>query len=119
MATQYKRYERQARTITDHKPLIWLHNIKDTNAKLERCKIKLQEFEYDVVHKPGKYNANADALSRLEINHLTNEPDNSEIAHRSSEVGSIHSQRNDRRNSIPISDSPINTQNYQVFLEVS
>ncbi|KAK9754651.1 Integrase zinc binding domain [Popillia japonica] len=110
--------------ITDHKPLIWLHNIKDTNAKLERCKIKLHEFDYDVVHKPDSPSFIGSRLdpftkkSRLEINHLTNEPDNSEIAHRSSEVGSIHSQRNDRRNSIPISDSPINTQNYQVFLEV-
>ena len=43
---------------------IWLHNLKDPNSRLGRWKMKLSEYEYEIVYKPGKSNANADALSR-------------------------------------------------------
>ena len=57
-------YGRKSILVTDHRPLIRLHNLKDPNSRLGRWKIKLSEYEYEIVYKPGKINANADALSR-------------------------------------------------------
>jgi hypothetical protein len=34
-------------------------------GRLERWIMELQEFQFSVVHKPGKIHSNADALSRL------------------------------------------------------
>ena len=36
-------------------------------ARLGRWRIKLQEYEYEMVYKPGKIHTNADALSRNPI----------------------------------------------------
>lgn len=58
---------------TDHRPLIWLFNLKEPNSKLVRWRLKLEEFDYDIMYKKGKINTNADALSRIQINALENE----------------------------------------------
>lgn len=65
-------YGRKFRIVTDHKPLTWLFSLKDTNSKLIRWRLKLEEFEYEIHYKKGKSNTNADALSRIEVN--INEP---------------------------------------------
>ena len=57
-------YGRPFKLITDHRPLVWLHNIKNPTSRLARWKEKLRDYEYEVIHKPGKINSNADALSR-------------------------------------------------------
>jgi hypothetical protein len=44
--------------------LKWVLNYKKP-GKLARCALLLQEFEFTIIPKPGKANANADALSRL------------------------------------------------------
>lgn len=49
---------------TDHKALIWLKTAKHT-GRLERWALKLQEYNFDIIHKPGKKNCVADALSRI------------------------------------------------------
>jgi transposase InsO family protein len=49
---------------TDHKPLLWLSNLKEPNAKLMRWKLQLNEFDFEIRHVPGKSNKVADALSR-------------------------------------------------------
>ena len=49
---------------TDHKALIWLKTAKHT-GRLERWALKLQEYNFDIVHKPGKKNCVADAISRI------------------------------------------------------
>ena len=62
---------------TDHNALTWLYKIKEPNSKLIRWKLKLEEFDFDIIHKKGKENAVADALSRVEINNQEdNENDN-------------------------------------------
>ena len=37
-------------------------------ARVQRLAITLQAYEYNLVYKQGKANANADALSRLPMN---------------------------------------------------
>ncbi|CAG4983676.1 unnamed protein product [Parnassius apollo] len=54
--------------MTDHKPLQWLFNCKDPGSRLVRWRLKLEEFEYDILYKKGKTNTNADALSRFPVN---------------------------------------------------
>ena len=41
--------------------------MKDPNSRLTRWRIKLEEFDYNMVYKKGKQNANADNLSRIKI----------------------------------------------------
>jgi hypothetical protein len=51
---------------TDHVSLKWMRETKD-NAKLLRWALQLEDFDFKVVHRSGKANANADALSRITI----------------------------------------------------
>lgn len=62
---------------TDHRPLAWLDSLKEPNSKLTRYKLRLGEFNFKVVHKNGKQNTNADALSRIRLNALGNNDDES------------------------------------------
>jgi len=57
-------YGRKFTVITDHKPLVWLHSIKDPSSRLWKWRTKLAEYEYDIQYKKGSLNNNADALSR-------------------------------------------------------
>lgn len=43
---------------TDHNSLRWLHNFQGLEEQLAN-------FQYKIVHRPGKLHANADAPSRL------------------------------------------------------
>ena len=51
--------------VTDHKPLIWLFRVKDPGSRLLKWRIKLEEFDFEIIYKSGKMNTNADALSRM------------------------------------------------------
>lgn len=51
--------------IVDHNPLVWLNRVKDTNQKLYRWSLLLQEYDYEIIHRSGKDHTNADALSRI------------------------------------------------------
>ena len=50
--------------VTDHHALVWMDRLKVSNTRLARWSLALQPFEFTVVHRPGKENANADAMSR-------------------------------------------------------
>ena len=52
--------------VTAHKPLLWLKSA-DNNTRVQKWRLKLSDYEFDIVYKPGKQNANADALSRNPI----------------------------------------------------
>ena len=52
------------KVITDHKALTWLFRVQDPGSRLIRWRILLAEYDYEIVHKSGKNNTNADALSR-------------------------------------------------------
>lgn len=58
-------YGRRFKIVTDHKPLVWIMNVKDPGSRLLRWRIKLEEFDYEVIYKKGSLNTNADTLSRI------------------------------------------------------
>lgn len=68
-------YGRKFTIFTDHRPLAWLNSLKEPGSKLTRWKLRLSEFDFDIIYKKGKQNCNADALSRIKLNVLTNETD--------------------------------------------
>uniref|UniRef100_A0A3B1KDF6 Gypsy retrotransposon integrase-like protein 1 n=1 Tax=Astyanax mexicanus TaxID=7994 RepID=A0A3B1KDF6_ASTMX len=55
---------RQFTLVTDHAPLQWVSKHKDTNARVTRWFLALQEFSFQVRHRPGVAHADADGLSR-------------------------------------------------------
>jgi hypothetical protein len=67
-ATKYFRpylYGRRFKVVSDHKPLVWVMNVKDPGSRLMWWRIQLPEYDYEIVHKRGTQNMNADALSRI------------------------------------------------------
>ena len=66
MCIQFRSYLRGARFTlrTDHKSLVWLHCFKDTEGMMSRWLHALQQFQFSIVHRPGKDHGNADGLSR-------------------------------------------------------
>lgn len=49
---------------TDHASLKWLMNFREPEGQVARWIQRLQEFNFDVIHRSGAKHANADALSR-------------------------------------------------------
>lgn len=60
-------YGRRFRLVTDCQPLKWLMNVKDPSSRLSRWNLQLQEYDFEIIHKPGNAHANADALSRAPV----------------------------------------------------
>ena len=52
---------------TDHRPLIYLFNMKDPSSRLLKFRLALEEYDYTVEYVRGTDNAAADALSRIKI----------------------------------------------------
>ncbi|CAC5364968.1 unnamed protein product [Mytilus coruscus] len=50
--------------ITDHNALVWLKSAKHT-GRLSRWALKLQDLNFDIIHRPRKSNVVADCLSRV------------------------------------------------------
>ncbi|GBP15563.1 Retrovirus-related Pol polyprotein from transposon 17.6 [Eumeta japonica] len=67
-ATKYFRpylFGHKFKIVTDHRPLTWIMGLKEPNSKLVRWRLRLEEFDYEIVYKKGVQNSNADALSRI------------------------------------------------------
>jgi hypothetical protein len=58
-------YGRNIKIASDHRPLLWIMNIKYPGSRLLRWRIKLEEYDYEIVYKKGALNTNEDALSRI------------------------------------------------------
>ena len=65
MCIQFRSYLRGARfsLLTDKKSLVRLHRFKDTEGMMCRWLHALQQFQFSIVHRPGKDHGNADGLS--------------------------------------------------------
>ena len=50
---------------TDHGSLTWLQNFREPEGQLACWLERLQEFDFEIVHRRGKRHTNADAVSRL------------------------------------------------------
>ena len=50
---------------TDHGSLTWLAQFKEPVGQLARWLEQLQEFDFEICHRPGKKHQNADAMSRI------------------------------------------------------
>lgn len=50
--------------VTDHASLLWLKNLKDPTGRLCRWAMRLQPYNFDLVHRKGSQMVVADALSR-------------------------------------------------------
>lgn len=50
---------------TDHGALTWVQNFKEPEGQIARWLQRLQEYQFTIVHRPGKHYNNADALSWL------------------------------------------------------
>jgi len=68
-------YGRKFNIITDHKPLSWLFGVKDPGARLTRWRLQLEEYDYKIIYKPGVQNTNSDALSRITVTSVPQEPE--------------------------------------------
>jgi hypothetical protein len=51
--------------VTDHSALKWLQTFKLPKGRRARWMMKLQQYNFNIRHRPGKLNDNADALSRM------------------------------------------------------
>ena len=85
---------KKIKILTDHQPLTFALSTKNKNAKLKRWKGRIEEYNYELVYKPGMSNIVADALSRLPRTNLHNLTTISE-----SEPEVEPNENNERRNS--------------------
>ena len=53
--------------ITDHRRVVWLNSENDPGSRVTRWRLKLLDYQFDVMYKKGELNLNADALSRNPI----------------------------------------------------
>lgn len=125
-ATKYFRpylFGHKFKIVTDHKPLQWLMSLKDPNSKLVRWRLKLEEFDYEIVYKKGKLNSNADALSRIKTPSSETKVElnaNDINAHNpNSNCSTIHSATENLDDHIYISERPLNEFNIQLILKTS
>lgn len=52
------------KVITDHYSLLWLQRLKDPKGRLARWVLRLQPYDFEIIHRPGKLNIVPDFLSR-------------------------------------------------------
>ena len=50
---------------SDHNPLQYMDNMKNKTSKVNRWRLELSEYTYEIMYKKGVLNTNADALSRV------------------------------------------------------
>lgn len=123
-------FGRRFNIISDHKPLQWLMNLKEPQSRLVRWRLKLEEFDYQIIYKKGTLNTNADALSRVEIHPLTidneipctsKDPDNQSIIANidddEPDDNTIHTALENPIQDVKITDKPINYYKNQIFID--
>ena len=54
---------------TDHNALKWLMSVKDVTGRFARWSLYIQQFDFEIKHRPGIANGNADGLSPRSYSH--------------------------------------------------
>ena len=67
--------------ITDHSALTYIQNNTKITGRVARWAILLQNYDYEIIHRPGAENTNADAISRLENLHAPPEGEGVDLPH--------------------------------------
>lgn len=52
------------KVITDHYSLVWLNRLQSPSGRLARWAVKLQQYDFEIIHRKGKEHIVPDALSR-------------------------------------------------------
>ena len=80
---------------TDHAALVWLKNLKNIQGMLARWLAKLQQFHFEIIHRPAAQHGNADGLSRCPqcergacVPNINSSPSDPEQPYASSCIGS-------------------------------
>ena len=55
---------------TNHYSLQWLRSMKHESALLHRWAAQLEDYDFEVLHRPGKNQGPVDALSRLPLDNV-------------------------------------------------
>ena len=58
-------YGRKFTVYTDNSSITWLYKQKTPTGRIARWIFRLLEYDFEIIYKPGKLNANADAISRI------------------------------------------------------
>ncbi|GBG82867.1 hypothetical protein CBR_g36393 [Chara braunii] len=58
-------YGQKFRLMTDHKPLLALKKLTNYTGMIGRWAVRLQEYDFDIVHRKTERHGNADGLTRL------------------------------------------------------
>ncbi|GBG83318.1 hypothetical protein CBR_g37030 [Chara braunii] len=58
-------YGQKFRLVTDHEPLLALKKLTNYTGMIGRWAVRLQEYNFDIVHRKTEWHGNADGLTRL------------------------------------------------------
>lgn len=124
-------YGRKFKMFTDHQPLTF--SMTNANHRIIRGKLALEEFDYELIYKPGKQNVVADALSRINLkkhNQLNAHSQSSmslnvepsereeELSDDESDDMTVHSADTSDDYFIPCTERPINTFRTQIIFKI-
>jgi len=99
----------KVKIFTDHESLTYATSPKSWNDQMKRCKAILEEYNHDLLHKPGKSNVVADALSRPPIQ--TNDELNTPTA-------TVHSSNSSPEKLNSIATELLNVFKNQIILKI-
>lgn len=69
-------FGRTSSLVVDNRALVYLKNMKEPNARQLRIILKLQQYDMNIIHKPGTSNVVADAFSRIKYKNEDENVDN-------------------------------------------